>query len=101
MTADSMTRAAPAAAPRLRLADVLKHVDIAAVGELAEALLEAGHSRDDIVHDVAGIVDQLLPFSVLVPGPAGLALEAIDGPVLLAIVRLVVVAAERRIKARK
>ncbi len=98
MTADSMTRGP--ATPRLRLADVIKHVDITAVGQLAEELLEAGHSRDEIVADVAALVDLALPFPVLVPGPAGLALEALDGPVLLAIIRVVVIAAERRIKAK-
>jgi len=49
-----------------------------------EALAEAGIERDEAIDMVAAMLDQAIPFDTLVPGPAGAALEAIDGPVLRA-----------------
>jgi len=49
-----------------------------------EALAEAGIERDQAIDMIASMLDQAIPFDTLVPGPAGAALEAIDGPVLRA-----------------
>ena len=49
-----------------------------------DALAEAGWDKDAALDLVAGLLDKALPLDALVPGPAGAALEAIDGPVLRA-----------------
>ena len=49
-----------------------------------DALAEAGWDKDAAVDLVAGLLDEALPLDTWVPGPAGQALEAIDGPVLRA-----------------
>ena len=52
--------------------------------ETLDALAEAGWDKDTALDMVANLLDEALPLDDLVPGPAGDALEAIDGPVLRA-----------------
>ncbi|MFH1467818.1 MAG: hypothetical protein ABIO70_25765 [Pseudomonadota bacterium] len=49
-----------------------------------DALAEAGWDKDTALDLVAGLLDKALPLDTLIPGPAGAALEAIDGPILRA-----------------
>lgn len=48
--------------------------------DLAEDLSEAGDDKAKIAVAVATFLDAIVPLDVLVPGPGGVALEAIDGP---------------------
>jgi hypothetical protein len=52
--------------------------------ETLDALAEAGWEKDAALDLVASLLDKALPLDTLIPGPAGVALEAIDGPVLRA-----------------
>ena len=52
--------------------------------ETLDALAEAGWDKDAAIDLVAGLLDKALPLDTLIPGPAGVALEAIDGPILRA-----------------
>ena len=49
-----------------------------------DALADAGWEKDAALDLVSKLIDDALPLDTLVPGPAGAALEAIDGPVLRA-----------------
>ena len=49
-----------------------------------DALADAGWEKDAALDLVSKLIDDALPMDTLVPGPAGAALEAIDGPVLRA-----------------
>ena len=69
--------------------DILKHVPWDDVLETLDALAEAGWEKDAALDLVAGLLDKALPLDVFVPGPAGAALEAIDGPVLRAALGLI------------
>jgi hypothetical protein len=64
--------------------DILKLVPWDSVLEALDTLAEAGWEKDAALDLVAGLIDKALPLDTLIPGPAGAALEAIDGPVLRA-----------------
>lgn len=49
---------------------------------LVDDLVSAGADEDKALDAVANFVDTVLPFDVFVPGAAGDALEAADGPVI-------------------
>jgi hypothetical protein len=68
------------------LVNVLHHLDVKALRELAKTLTEAGHTQDEVVEQVVAVVDALLPWDQM--GPAGVAIDAIDGPVVTAFVKL-------------
>ena len=68
--------------------DILKLVPWDEVLETLDALAEAGWEKDAALDLVASLLDKALPLDALVPGPAGIALEAIDGPVLRAVLGL-------------
>lgn len=56
--------------------------------QLLDDLAAAGWEKDAALDLVAGILDQALPCDQLVAGPAGQALEAVDGPVIRAVLGL-------------
>lgn len=87
---------------KFRLADILAHLDSAALRSLAEHLLDAGHSREEAIADIVAMVDALVPWAVIIPGPIGVAVEALDGPIAKAIAGLVVngVISARKRKAK-
>ena len=68
--------------------DILKFVPWDDVLETLDALAEAGWEKDAALDLVANLLDKALPLDALIPGPAGIALEAIDGPVLRAVLGL-------------
>ena len=51
-------------------------------------LAEAGVDEDTAIQTVATIIDYALPMPALVPGAVGVVLEAVDGPVIQAVLRL-------------
>ena len=83
--------------------DLLKFVPWDDVLETLDALAEAGWEKDAALDLVASLLDKALPLDTLIPGPAGVALEAIDGPVLRATLGLLwTLAANRKSReARK
>lgn len=71
------------------LLDLTKALDINDAEELAEEvtglaedLIEAGADETKTIGAIAGFLDHLIPMDVLVPGPAGVAAEAVDGPAI-------------------
>ena len=55
------------------------------VGIVAK-LAAAGFDRDEIKDALPELLDELIMFDVLVPGPGGVLLETLDGPTLRALV---------------
>jgi hypothetical protein len=76
--------------PKIRLKDILAYVDVDALRTLAAEQLAAGHSREEVIEDIVALVDALVPWAVIIPGPAGVLVEAADGPIATAIAKLVV-----------
>ena len=71
---------------KANLKHVLAHLDVHARRELAKTLTESGHTQDEVIEQVVAVVDALLPWDQL--GPAGVMVDAIDGPVITAFVKL-------------
>jgi hypothetical protein len=67
---------------------ILKNIPWNEVLETLDALAEAGWDKDAAIELVAQLLDDALPLDTWVPGPAGEALEAIDGPVLRSVLGL-------------
>lgn len=65
---------------------------------LVGSLLNAGSDPSEIGGLVGEFLDDVLAFDELVQGPVGEALEAIDGPVLVAAAKLVVALFPERAK---
>ena len=63
--------------------------------EIARALLAEGTADGEAARVLARLLDDLLDFRALVPGPVGVALEAADRPVLRALAGLILAAARR------
>lgn len=86
---------------KFRLTDILPHIDGATLRELAEHLLESGHSKEEAVADIVAAIDALVPWAILIPGPVGAVVEALDGPIANAIARLIVSAAASTKRKKK
>lgn len=76
--------------------EILKHVPWDDVMSTLDTLAESGMTREAAIDFVAGLLDKALPLNILVPAPAGIALEAIDGPVLRAAIGMLWKLAENR-----
>lgn len=63
--------------------------------DLAEDLAEAGADKPRAALAVAAFLDAIVPLDALVPGPAGLALEAVDGAAFQRVILALVGAFER------
>ncbi len=81
---------------KLKVKDVIALIDIPSMTALAQHQLAAGHTRAEVIADVVAVVDALIPWSVLIPGPAGVAVEALDGPIATAIATAIVAKAARQ-----
>ena len=57
--------------------------------DLLDELIEEGLDQDDALDAVVEILDRMLAFGQWIPGPAGAAIETIDGPVLRAALGLI------------
>jgi hypothetical protein len=57
------------------------------IGTIA-GLAKAGFPKDEIREALPGLIDDAIRFDLLVPGAAGVVLEAADGPIIAALVDL-------------
>ena len=80
----------------MRLADILEHLDLSALRDLAEHQLGTGAAPRDVAQDIATAIDQLIPWDEILVGPAGAVVEALDGTVALAIGSLIVSGVRKR-----
>lgn len=65
-----------------------QHAPWTEILETLDALVESGASKDTALDMITGLIDKALPLDTLVSGPAGVALETLDGPVLRALLGL-------------
>jgi hypothetical protein len=85
---------------RERILDILSSVPLYELQHSLDQLAEAGADRDTLVQAGAALLDALSPWDVLVPGPAGLLLEAVDRIAYMALLGPVVDAA-LKVRARR
>lgn len=86
-------------APKVRIGEILRAIDREALRDIAIHQLEAGHSVEEVIDDIVETIDAIIPWSVI--GPAGIVIEAIDGPIAKAVARLIVGAANAHRKRRQ
>ena len=65
-------------------------VETHGLDDLIEKYLDQGMSADDVVEEVAEVLDALIPLDAL--GPVGQVLETLDGPAILLIVKAIIAA---------
>lgn len=94
-TTDPAATEAPAA-DLSRGAKFLKAIPWDEVVDTLDELSDAGWEREAALDLVSGLLDQSLPFDTIIPGPVGVAVEAIDRPVFRAAISLAWSLAERR-----
>ena len=68
---------------------ILKNAPWGKMLDLADELIEGGTSKKDAAKEISVLIDDTVDFMALVPGPFGVALETIDGPIIHAVVQLV------------
>lgn len=87
--------------------EVLRGVPWDELADVADELTEAGVDEDDVLREVAEVVDAVVPFNILIPGPIGALLEAKDDEAAHRILRVVwakikaIVAASRNPEMRE
>ena len=64
--------------------------------ELAALLMAGGADLGEAASQAAAVVDATLNFGLLVPGPVGALIEAVDGPIIRAIIMASAKAVRRR-----
>ena len=77
--------------------------------DLADVLLEKGVKEDEVVDQIAEILDQLIDFKMIFPNPVGAALESIDKSIFASAIKIAVAFSlktpeqrkERRVKLSK
>ena len=69
---------------------LLRSLPLGEVLELVDELVDEGADREEAIDAVVEFLDRLLDLGALVPGPAGVALETVDGPLMRAAIGLVV-----------
>lgn len=69
---------------------ILRSFPIDEVTVLVDELLDDGNDKDEVIDAVVEFLDELLKFGLWLPGPVGVAIETIDGPVLRAAIGLIV-----------
>lgn len=82
-------------ARRPPLRALLDAVPVDDVRELARAALARGHSVDDVVDELARLVDQAVDWTSVLKGPVGVLLEAVDGAIVRKAIRVIVRAVDR------
>ena len=82
-------------------AKILRAVPWGEVHELADSLLADGLSKDESAELISESLDEMLQFNRIIRGPAGAALEAIDGPVLKAAVKLVLAFSRKKNRRKR
>ena len=88
----------------MKLKTYLDAIDREETGGMVAKLIAAGFDRDEIKEVLPGLLDELIDFSILIPGPAGAAAEAIDRQLFKAVIDaifpIIWKKAERKAKAR-
>lgn len=77
---------------------VLAKLDVPSLVSSAQKLLKAGKDKEATVLEVIRIIDAMVPWNVLIPGPIGAALEVVDGPIARAVALYIVEKAEAKAK---
>ena len=67
--------------------DVLPWEDIL---DLADVLLEKGIKEDEVVDQIAQMLDQLIDFRIVFPNPVGAALEELDKAIFASAIKVAV-----------
>jgi hypothetical protein len=70
------------------VSEFLKELPWADLRKLYERLLSAGQRPNAAAAAVAEIVDELVDLDVLIPGPVGEVLEAVDRPILRGLIAI-------------
>ncbi len=73
---------------------VLAKLDVPSLISSAQKLLKSGKGKEATVLEILRIIDAMIPWNVLVPGPVGAVLEAVDGPIARAVALYIVEKAE-------
>ena len=87
--------------PPVPLKTVLAHLDLPSLKDAAHTLLAAGRTRDQVIEDITAMVDAMIPWAEILGlvGPVGaaigVALDAVDAPIAIAIAKLVVPRAKK------
>lgn len=74
----------------MRAFGLLKSLPVPEIVDLVDDLLCEGASEEEAIDAVAAFLDQLIDAGLWLPGPVGQAIEAIDGPLLRAVITLIV-----------
>lgn len=69
---------------------ILRSLPVGDILELVDELVEDGADREEAIDAVVDFLDELLDLGALVPGPAGDALETVDGPLIRAALGLAI-----------
>jgi len=77
---------------------VLAKLDVPSLVSSAQKLLKSGKDKEATVLEVIHIIDAMVPWNVLIPGPIGAALEVVDGPIARAVALYIVEKAEAKAK---
>lgn len=77
---------------------VLAKLDVPSLVSSAQKLLKSGKDKEATVLEVIRIIDAMVPWNVLIPGPIGAALEVVDGPIARAVALYIVEKAEAKTK---
>jgi hypothetical protein len=82
---------------KVKLKDVVKHLDLHALASAAAALGAEGHTKAEVVDAIVDLVDAAIPWDLV--GPVGTTIDAIDGPVVKALAHFIIALGSKRTKA--
>jgi len=80
---------------------ILKQVPWDSIIDLADSLSETGMQDAEVAKEIADFLDMVLDFKMIVKGPAGEFLEAIDGHVLLSAITIILKVSKNGKEQRK
>lgn len=77
--------------------EILAKLDVPHLVAAARQLLAEGKTDEQAILEIIRIIDAIVPWNILVPGPVGMVLEVVDGP----IARAVAIHILKKAKAKK
>ena len=80
---------------------LFSHLHFGELKDVAAGLLTNGASEEQVIASIVQVLDQLIDFQELIPGPVGAAVESLDGSIYSALAKIVVNAAKRRLAKGK
>jgi len=80
----------------VKLPEVVKLIPFAELVEFAISLIQHGVPKDEVKDTVAHILDLVIPFDLLIPGPIGAGLEKVDDKLFKGLVDIVFAVAHKR-----